>query len=157
MIHDITIAYDDYYPQQRTSEISLLNGEFPKEIHLFIHRYHMSEIPIKEQDCQEWLKQSFQQKELLLTSYYQHNQRDLPSYSYVFTSEQLMNKWYKVLWMIGWLYSLHCLAWYWFPFWSYLCLGEIVVFILITYGWKGLDILELILYQYCYPSSDKKN
>jgi hypothetical protein len=45
IIHDITIAYRDFKKDERPSEIGLVLGRFPKEVHLFIRRYRLEELP----------------------------------------------------------------------------------------------------------------
>ena len=44
-LHDITIAYKDSIPGIRTSEASIMKGQFPPEIHLVVHRYLIDELP----------------------------------------------------------------------------------------------------------------
>jgi hypothetical protein len=45
IIHDITIAYRDFQKGERPSELGLLLGRFPKEVHLFVRRYRLEEVP----------------------------------------------------------------------------------------------------------------
>ena len=41
VIHDVTIAYKDYYPGKRTTDYGIMMGEFPPEIHLHVERVVM--------------------------------------------------------------------------------------------------------------------
>ena len=38
IVHDITIAYEDYASERRTSDKSILFGHFPYAIHLYVNR-----------------------------------------------------------------------------------------------------------------------
>jgi len=44
ILHDLTIAYRDYKFGKRSSDLSLLQGEFPPEVHICVRKAH---IPIK--------------------------------------------------------------------------------------------------------------
>ena len=73
VIHDVTIAYKDYHQGKRTSEVSILNGEFPREIHLNVKRYSKSELPTSEKDIKKWLTDKFLEKEEILQNFYDNN------------------------------------------------------------------------------------
>ena len=40
-VHDVTVAYPYNIPE---SEVNLLNGEFPREVHFHIKRYSIDEV-----------------------------------------------------------------------------------------------------------------
>lgn len=75
VIHDVTIAYKDYHQGKRTSELSLLNGDFPREIHLNVKRYTKSELPSSEKEIKKWLTDKFLEKEETLQNFYDNNSR----------------------------------------------------------------------------------
>jgi len=73
VIHDVTIAYKDYHPGKRTSEMSIMNGEFPREIHLNVKRYTKNQLPPSEKEIKKWLTDKFLEKEEILQNFYDNN------------------------------------------------------------------------------------
>lgn len=53
VVHDLTVAYRDYQQGERPSEKAILLGHFPKEIHLFVRKYQISDIPESEAEAKE--------------------------------------------------------------------------------------------------------
>jgi lysocardiolipin and lysophospholipid acyltransferase len=49
IIHNLTVAYRDYLPRKRTSELDMIYGKFPREVHLFIDRIPLTSIPCEEE------------------------------------------------------------------------------------------------------------
>jgi hypothetical protein len=70
VLHDLTIAYVDHIQGKRTSEVDFLLGTFPKEVHLFVRRLPVADIPTEEAAERDWLIRCFQQKESLLQQFY---------------------------------------------------------------------------------------
>ena len=96
VIHDVTIAYKDYHQGKRTSEVSILNGEFPREIHLNVKRYSKSDLPTSEKDIKKWLTDKFLEKEEILRNFYENNSR-VPQ-----VNDKMSSKWPSLL-----KYNLH--------------------------------------------------
>lgn len=53
VVHDLTVAYRDYQQGERASEKAILLGHFPKEIHLFVRKFQISDIPESEAEAKE--------------------------------------------------------------------------------------------------------
>lgn len=71
LLHDMTVAYIDYNVNKRSSEKSLLNGEFPREVHLFVQVYDIDkDIPREKAELDQWLRERFLYKEALLDEFY---------------------------------------------------------------------------------------
>jgi len=74
---DLTIGYVDYTPGERPSELSLLKGRLPREIHIHMKRWDMKTTPLLQKDkpggTDEFLKESFDRKEAMLTAFYGDN------------------------------------------------------------------------------------
>eukprot|EP01035_Chromulina_nebulosa_P026179 gene26179-34243_t len=71
VVHDITIAYRDYRAGSRTVEASILKGEFPSEVHLWVDRYDAGkDIPSAPAERSEWLRNLFLEKERRLQAFY---------------------------------------------------------------------------------------
>lgn len=73
---DLTMGYVDYEPGERPSEISLLLGRLPREIHVNLKRWDLVLTPLlcrdNIEDAKKFLQLSFDRKEALLTSFYNH-------------------------------------------------------------------------------------
>ncbi len=71
---DLTIGYVDYTPGERPSEISLLKGRLPREIHIYMKRWDIKTMPLLQENksggAEEFLRESFDRKEAMLTSFY---------------------------------------------------------------------------------------
>jgi lysocardiolipin and lysophospholipid acyltransferase len=148
IVHDVTIAYKDYHQGKRTSEASLLNGEFPREIHLNVKRYTKSELPSSEKDIKKWLTDKFLEKEEILQNFYENNSR-VPQ-----ANDKLSCKWPPLL-----KYNLHSrtlkilliiISWILLTFTSFYYIAIIrwyVFFMMIicvsAKSIGGLDVLEL--------------
>ncbi|XP_043495445.1 lysocardiolipin acyltransferase 1-like [Polistes fuscatus] len=67
-IYDLTIAYPDYVPQ---SEIDLIKGKLPHEVHFYIKRIPFSDIPTHELMLRQWLEDRWSNKEKILKTFYE--------------------------------------------------------------------------------------
>lgn len=80
---DLTIGYVDYTPGERPSELSLLKGRLPREIHINIRRWDIKTTPLLRENqaegAEQFLRESFDRKEALLTAFYGDNNKDTPA------------------------------------------------------------------------------
>lgn len=67
-VYDLTIAYPDYVPQ---SEIDLIRGKLPHEVHFYIKRIPSSDIPTHELMLRKWLEDRWSDKEEILKKFYE--------------------------------------------------------------------------------------
>lgn len=67
-IYDLTIAYPDYIPQ---SELDLLRGKLPSEVHFNIKRIPSSDMPTQELTLRQWLEERWSNKEEVLKQFYE--------------------------------------------------------------------------------------
>ncbi|PIO63264.1 hypothetical protein TELCIR_15143, partial [Teladorsagia circumcincta] len=78
-VYDITVAYEDVIID---SEMSLLKGIFPKNIHFNVKKYDIKEIPSDPEESGIWLKELWREKEEALKKFYEsepHKRRLDPS------------------------------------------------------------------------------
>ncbi|KAJ8672677.1 hypothetical protein QAD02_003937 [Eretmocerus hayati] len=66
-IYDLTIGYPDNVPQ---SEVDMLEGRLPDEVHFQIKRIPQNEIPKSEAGLRSWLEDSWRRKEKTLEQFY---------------------------------------------------------------------------------------
>eukprot|EP01034_Spumella_vulgaris_P027448 gene27448-34165_t len=50
VLHDITLAYRDFIPGKRTTDASIVKGEFPTSIHMLVNRIELRNIPLGEKE-----------------------------------------------------------------------------------------------------------
>lgn len=153
LFHDITIAYNDYHMGKRTSEYSLLLGEFPHEIHLCVQRFHLDDVPAEKGELDEWLKELFLRKEKILKEFYENNStvndnaagRDFkwpplidqaPADNAIFSVITMTVSSFLLLFLL-----LHSILL------RYLVMIFIIACLLVTRLCKGLDTIELILHR----------
>lgn len=68
-VYDLTIAYPDYIPQ---SEIDLIKGKFPREVHFHIKRISSADIPAYDDSTlRKWLEDKWSDKETILQEFYE--------------------------------------------------------------------------------------
>lgn len=68
-VYDLTIAYPDYIPQ---SEIDLIMGRFPREVHFHIRRISSADIPAHDDSTlRRWLEDRWSDKEMILKRFYE--------------------------------------------------------------------------------------
>lgn len=66
-IYDLTIGYPKTLPQ---TELDMLRGKFPEEVHFHVKRYSASSIPYREEELKQWLNEIWQEKEKKLQKFY---------------------------------------------------------------------------------------
>lgn len=62
-VYDLTIGYPDYVPQ---SEIDLVTGKMPKEVHFCVKRISSTDVPKDEIQLRCWLEKRWMLKEEML-------------------------------------------------------------------------------------------
>lgn len=68
-VYDLTIAYPDYIPQ---SEVDLIRGRFPREVHFHIRRISSADIPAHDDSTlRRWLEDRWSDKEEILKRFYE--------------------------------------------------------------------------------------
>jgi hypothetical protein len=72
VLHDLTVAYVDALPGVRTDEWSLLAGYFPKQVHIFVSRVELKNIPADYDAFEQWLRARQMVKEKRLSSFYEY-------------------------------------------------------------------------------------
>lgn len=69
-VYDLTIAYPDYVPQ---SEIDLITGNLPNEVHFNIRKISSEELPQDETSLKNWLAERWHDKEQSLKTFAENN------------------------------------------------------------------------------------
>lgn len=67
-VYDLTIAYPDYIPQ---SELDLIKGKLPNEVHFHIKRIPSSDVPTDDLTLRRWLEEKWFNKEEILKQFYE--------------------------------------------------------------------------------------
>ncbi|XP_076665329.1 lysocardiolipin acyltransferase 1 [Andrena cerasifolii] len=67
-VYDLTIAYPDYIPQ---SELDLIKGKLPSEVHFHIKRIPSADMPMHDATLRRWLEERWCNKEEFLKQFYQ--------------------------------------------------------------------------------------
>ena len=44
-VHDLTVAYRDHTDGVRTSDVGVLHGRFPREVHILVERHALDALP----------------------------------------------------------------------------------------------------------------
>ncbi|XP_075226211.1 lysocardiolipin acyltransferase 1-like isoform X2 [Lycorma delicatula] len=68
-IYDLSVGYPGALPQ---SELDVMKGIFPEEVHFFVKRYSTETIPRNESELKDWLNSIWKQKEQRLSEFYTH-------------------------------------------------------------------------------------
>lgn len=103
-VYDLTIAYPDYIPQ---SELDLMKGKLPNEVHFHIERIPSWNMPTDDLTLRQWLQERWFNKEQILKQFYKKK-----SFS-------------AKIWPLTKLHPLHIA----FSFWSILTGNIIFIFI----------------------------
>lgn len=67
-VYDLTIAYPDYVPQ---SEVDLVRGKLPKEVHFHVKRIPATDVPKDDVMLRQWLENRWHHKEATLEKFYE--------------------------------------------------------------------------------------
>lgn len=70
-VYDVTIGYDQDYCYR---EVDIAKGNFPKEMHFDIKRYHINEMPTDYTELEQWLCQRWAEKEERLAKFYKNDE-----------------------------------------------------------------------------------
>ncbi len=65
-MYDVTIGYPDLIPQ---TELFLLAGKFPQQIHFHLRKYELASLPTTDDGLTEWCTKRWQEKEQLLREF----------------------------------------------------------------------------------------
>lgn len=160
-VHDITVAYPHNIPQ---TEMHLLRGDFPKEIHFHVHRYPVDTLPASKEDLELWCQKRWEEKEERLRSFYQGEK------NFYFTGQtvvppcksELRVLVVKLLSILYWtLFSpAMCLLIYLYSLIRWYFIITIVIYVLQERIFGGLEIIELACYRFLHKQphlNAKKN
>ncbi|KAF4685821.1 hypothetical protein FOZ60_006058 [Perkinsus olseni] len=67
---DVTTGTVDFQPFERATLDSMWRGRFPREVHMYVARYHWSEVPSRREHVREWIGDRFECKEDMLQRFY---------------------------------------------------------------------------------------
>ncbi|KAF4751723.1 hypothetical protein FOZ63_034087, partial [Perkinsus olseni] len=67
---DVTTGTVDFQPFERATLGSMWRGRFPREVHMYVARYHWSEVPSRREHVREWIADRFECKEDMLQRFY---------------------------------------------------------------------------------------
>ncbi|XP_011501073.1 PREDICTED: lysocardiolipin acyltransferase 1-like isoform X2 [Ceratosolen solmsi marchali] len=66
-VYDLTVGYPDFVPQ---SELDLLGGKIPDEVHFHVERIAQEDMPRDELALRSWLEDRWRKKEQILQNFY---------------------------------------------------------------------------------------
>ena len=162
-VYDLTLGYVDYTPGERPSELSLLQGRLPHQVHIHVARHDGKTDPLLQTDdttaLEKFLQQSFEQKETMLEAFY-HTEDGGSAFSFPTSQSSLeasqSQETYarNVRWAYRWglaatlkaLVTVLTLA-QTLPmvlFWAY-SLGVFLLFVFVNKVCEGFDTIELWL------------
>lgn len=68
-VYDMTIAYPDVLPK---TEIDVIKGIIPKEVHFHVNKYDDKDIPQELEGLEKWLRDRWTEKDERLKEFYRH-------------------------------------------------------------------------------------
>lgn len=119
-LHDVTIAYKDRVPGVRTTHQSMIAGDFPLEVHLYVRRTAVSALPMDNEGLEQWLTHAFLDKETLLEHFYSGDMRAcseqfplcVDNTTRTNRTNSLLHIAYMLLLIVGAGYLLWCFKWF---------------------------------------------
>ncbi|KAF4682397.1 hypothetical protein FOZ60_010607 [Perkinsus olseni] len=87
---DVTTGTVDFQPFERATLGSMWRGRFPREVHMYVARYHWSEVPSRREHVREWIADRFECKEDMLQSQGAANPAALTAYQAQLVHEDMM-------------------------------------------------------------------
>jgi len=142
-VYDITIGYPDRVPH---TEFSIINGNYPKEIHFHVKRYEINHLPETEDDLGSWCMQRWKEKEELLASF-NRDKRFCPALASSQEMDRIESRvrWKQLMCLLLWtgISLVSCYALY-VSYWLrvYFVFGCLVE-LLITHLFGGMEKLEI--------------
>lgn len=70
-VYDLTVAYPDVLPK---TEVDLVKGFIPKEVHFHVKKYDDEEVPQEQDGLEKWLRDRWTEKEERLKNFYTHRE-----------------------------------------------------------------------------------
>ena len=125
-VYDVSVAYVGPIPQ---NESNIASGDWPDEIHFHSRLVPPSEVPLEDNELEQWLKQCWEEKEEQLRVFYSQGRRH-------FHDNYLKESHYTQLYMVW------CLC-----FWSALLL----LFVTALYHWPTACTLYCLSLFLFYP------
>lgn len=147
-VYDLTIGYPDFVPQ---SEIDLVKGKFPNEVHFHVERIKSSEIPKDEVDLRHWLEDRWKNKEEILKKFaiekkFGSDTWPMPNSFYL--------KFALIFWTLLTLINVIMLVFsFWFQLWA---LAHALLFIFLSIFTTGFNQVEMKWYWKWINFSTKK-
>lgn len=157
VVYDLTMSYVDFVPGERPSELSLLRGRLPREVHIHVKRHEVEQEPLLRQgtleSLEEFLRNSFDEKEKMLADVYKAQKEGKgtdnsvsPSLQECYDHHARRAYAWGTISTLAACASVVVLAKYLGPllFWS-LAVGGALVFVVVNKFLDGFDTLELRL------------
>ncbi|KAK4299874.1 hypothetical protein Pmani_027886 [Petrolisthes manimaculis] len=140
-VYDVTVAYPKTLP---LSELDLIKGKMPEEVHFHIKRHPASELPETEEGLRTWINGLWREKDKLLKTTLQ--QGHFPEPGAEIPNPRLHSSYLAVLfWTPLTLGMTYLLATWWVVQWW--CLTFSVVFTVISFATDGIQHFEVWLHR----------
>ncbi|XP_063933884.1 lysocardiolipin acyltransferase 1-like isoform X1 [Zophobas morio] len=145
-IYDVTIGYPAGLPE---SELDLLRGRYPREVHVHVKRFLMQELPSDEESLENWCKSRWEIKENMLREFYKEAKiaesagKELPTFEnkHVDTSSTFLMKFCLFFWLV--LAALFSALLYYSRGVRWFFLAANIVFAILSMVRIGFDNLEI--------------
>lgn len=140
-VYDVTVAYPRTLP---LTELDLLKGRMPEEVHFHIKRYHASSLPHTDEGLRVWLGGVWAEKDDLLRTTLK--QGHFPGCAAAAPHPPLNASYLSLLfWTPITLGMAYLLCTWWVVQWW--CLAHTVIFTVISFATDGIQHLEVWLYR----------
>ncbi|XP_068240667.1 lysocardiolipin acyltransferase 1-like [Palaemon carinicauda] len=140
-VYDITVAYPHTLP---LTELDVLRGKMPEEVHFHIKRHPVSSLPATDEGLKTWLAGVWSEKDELLQTTL--SQGHFPESSTNLSHPPVNASYLSVLFWLPLTFGMAYLlcTWWVVQLW---CLVFTVFFMVISFGTNGLQHFEVWLYR----------
>lgn len=140
-VYDVTVAYPKTLPQ---TELDVLKGRLPEEVHFHIKRHHSSSLPSTDEGLKAWLMTAWTEKDELLRTAL--GQGHFPGCSTATPHPPVNASYLSILfWMPLTIGTAYLIGTWWVARWW--CFVHSVFFGLVSWRTDGLQHLEVWMYR----------
>lgn len=140
-VYDVTVAYPKTLPQ---TELDVLKGRLPEEVHFHIKRHHASSLPSTDEGLKAWLMTAWTEKDELLRTAL--GQGHFPGCSTATPHPPVNASYLSILfWMPLTIGTAYLIGTWWVARWW--CFVHSVFFGLVSWRTDGLQHLEVWMYR----------
>lgn len=140
-VYDVTVAYPKTLP---LTELDLIKGRMPEEVHFHIKRHPASSLPTTNEGLKEWLHDTWVEKDQLLKTTFQQGHFPGPAAS--FPDLPVNASYIAIFFWTPLTLGMFYLVCTWWPV-QWWCLANTIFFTAVSFATDGLQHLEVWLYR----------